>query len=56
MLGPPYRNDPDYLGNVVSNGTFSKIFGPGIRLGWMELPERVKDIIITRYGRTEWIS
>ncbi len=52
LLGPSYRSDPEYQGNVVSNGTFSKIFGPGMRLGWMELPDRVKDIIITRYRRT----
>ncbi|XP_033762423.1 uncharacterized protein YER152C-like isoform X2 [Pecten maximus] len=27
---------PQYTGCVLSNGTFSKIFAPGIRLGWIE--------------------
>ena len=36
-----FRDDIDYKGNVVSVGTFSKIFGPGVRVGWMEAPERV---------------
>ena len=31
----------------MSNGTFSKIFGPGMRLGWMEIPERVKRSILS---------
>ena len=30
----------------MSNGTFSKIFGPGMRLGWMEMPVRVKRSIL----------
>ena len=41
-----YRSDADYQGNVVSNCTFSKIFGPGLRLGWMELPEKVRNSIL----------
>lgn len=39
--------DAGYQGNVVSNGSFSKIFGPGIRLGWLEVPARVRDILVT---------
>ena len=37
----------DYSGNAVSNGSFSKIFGPGMRLGWMEAPSKVRDIILS---------
>ncbi|XP_064405245.1 uncharacterized protein LOC135350394 [Halichondria panicea] len=51
---PPHRlfqfdkkSDPDYKGNVVSNGTFSKVFGPGCRIGWLEAPKRVKEIVLS---------
>ncbi|KAL5460581.1 hypothetical protein EMCRGX_G034035 [Ephydatia muelleri] len=39
--------DAGYQGNVVSNGSFSKIFGPGVRLGWLEVPAHVRDTLIT---------
>ena len=42
-----YRSDPDYKGNVVSNGSFSKIFGPGCRVGWLEAPKRIKEIVLS---------
>ncbi|XP_062515303.1 uncharacterized protein LOC134190803 [Corticium candelabrum] len=41
------KDDPDYQGNVVSVGTFSKIFGPGIRVGWLEGPQCVLSYLKT---------
>lgn len=36
LLSYDVSDEPNYLGCVISNGTFSKIFAPGLRLGWME--------------------
>lgn len=38
-------SDKDFKGNVISNVSFSKILGPGVRLGWLELPKRAKVLI-----------
>lgn len=44
-------SDANYKGNVISNGTFSKILAPGIRVGWMECPPRVAQLFQTEYKR-----
>lgn len=43
------RTDSVDGGHVVSNGTFSKIFAPGIRLGWIEGPRHVLNRLQQRY-------
>lgn len=42
LMAYDVRTDPEYAGNVISNGSFSKIIGPGVRLGWLEVPPRLK--------------
>ncbi|KAJ7365353.1 hypothetical protein OS493_005459 [Desmophyllum pertusum] len=41
------KSDADYKGNVISNASFSKFLAPGLRLGWMEVPERVRRLLKT---------
>jgi len=43
-----YRTDSNYFGNVVSNCSFSKIFSPIIRLGWIEAPYKILKLIAAR--------
>nr|CAB3219595.1 uncharacterized protein YER152C [Phallusia mammillata] len=43
------KDDADYQGNVVSNGTLSKIVAPGLRVGWYEAPKRVIDSLQDTY-------
>ncbi|KAK2188470.1 hypothetical protein NP493_131g02014 [Ridgeia piscesae] len=41
LLAYDNKDDAEYKGHVISNGSFSKIFAPGIRLGWIESGDRI---------------
>ncbi|XP_017136695.1 uncharacterized protein YER152C [Drosophila miranda] len=45
LLSYDVRSDPEYAGHVISNCSFSKILGPGLRLGWLEVPPRIRPIL-----------
>lgn len=42
----------DGFGNVVSNGTFSKISGPGVRCGWVEATSKLA-FLLSQAGTTK---
>uniref|UniRef100_K1QIP9 Aminotransferase class I/classII large domain-containing protein n=1 Tax=Magallana gigas TaxID=29159 RepID=K1QIP9_MAGGI len=54
LLAYDNKEEPDYRGHTISNCTFSKIFSPGMRLGWIETSPRIiqmlRDCIVTGGG------
>ncbi|XP_064616722.1 uncharacterized protein LOC135480735 [Liolophura sinensis] len=46
LLAYDHVSDTDFCGSVVSNCTFTKIFGPGLRLGWIETSPPVMKLIL----------
>lgn len=43
---PPALGTMIDRGNVISMGTFSKIMAPGLRLGWIQAPSHLMDVML----------
>ncbi len=52
-LGPLQGLDPDL---VVYAGTVSKTLAPGVRLGWLVLPERLRQPVLREKELADWQS
>jgi GntR family transcriptional regulator/MocR family aminotransferase len=53
LIGALQGVDPDH---VIYMGTVSKSLAPGLRLGWLALPERLVDAVARQKGETEETS
>ena len=49
LAGGTDRPGADGYGNVISNGSFSKICGPGCRLGWAESTPKTAKVLAERF-------
>lgn len=52
-VGALHGNDPDH---VIYMGTASKSLAPGLRLGWLVVPDRLVDAVARQKGDTEETS
>jgi GntR family transcriptional regulator/MocR family aminotransferase len=52
-IGPLQSLDP---ASVVYAGTVSKTLAPGLRLGWLALPERLRQAVVREKERADWQS
>ena len=50
-IGPLQGLDPDV---VVYGGTASKTLAPGLRLGWLALPDSLRERVIAEKERADW--